>query len=231
MEVLRKYSISAFHATDFFGRDKQGGRLGPYRSWSEAIAKRFLEELTSAINQRRLYPIGGAVDVTAFNSFSTGERRFLTGGSWSKSGKLKSSGKPSEPYYLAFQTLLTEATRCANTDTLVHFVFDQQHVLEPWAVRLFKQIADGRKHKLWERLGEISYADRRKKIGLQAADLHTHAWYRYLVRRNDMSKERFAAMDALTKRRRAMGIWSKDLMEELLSCVTPEERARLREEA
>ncbi len=64
--TLQAYSVSEFHAHDFFGRRAKPS--GHYCDWSGDKAKVFIDELMSAINQHRLYPIGGAVD----SSFSPG---------------------------------------------------------------------------------------------------------------------------------------------------------------
>ena len=85
--VLAKFHIREFHAKDFFARDRQGKRTGHYRDWSEDKAHDFLEKLLSAATQQRVRAIGGSVDVTAFNSFTHGERRFLTGGNIKDIGK------------------------------------------------------------------------------------------------------------------------------------------------
>lgn len=227
-DVLQQHGISEFHASPFFARKRVPRKKNPYRDWSDQQAEQFLDKLISVINQRHLYPIGGAVDITAFNSFTVGERRFLTFGVF-KNSKWKSSGAPSRPYQLAFGTLLLEACEKASNSAKVHFVFDQSKE-SPLAIQTFNQIKDGQRHKVWEHLGSVTFADRRQTIGLQAADLLTHCWYAFWLYGYKLDQERAMAMEKLTQKRDQMKQWNQWRMEELLAKAPSEERAQWKAE-
>jgi len=96
-KVLENYKVSEFHAKEFFSKDKKGMRIGEYKNWTSIMDDNYLEELLLIVRSRRLYPVGGAVDVTAFNSFTHDERRFFTGGFISqKRIKWQTSGAPAD---------------------------------------------------------------------------------------------------------------------------------------
>ena len=106
--VIGKYPITDFHSKDFFGRQKTQGH-GQFDGWPNEQANQLIGELAEVIHQRRLKPVGGAIDIAAFNSFAKGERAFMTMADVSGLGKLATSGAPTRPYQLAFVTFMTEA--------------------------------------------------------------------------------------------------------------------------
>lgn len=224
--TLQAYGVPEFHAYDFFTRGVK--RSGHYRDWARERAKAFINGLLSNVASCRLHPVGGAVDVRGFKEFSDDERRFLTGGVLGADGSWLTTGAPSKPYYVAFQILLTEAAQRAKENATVHFVLDQQRDLAPWAEMLFKRIASERRHKLWDRLGQISYADRRKAVCLQAADLYSHLVYSYATKRAGMGSEREYALSVLAKRRKSVGVWtarqSQDLLQRAVALAQPGQR-------
>ena len=233
--VLDDAGVERFHATEFFGRDRRGRRLGPYANWTDDDAARFLERLAGAINQRRLRPIGVAVDVAAFNGLTEGERRFLTGGFWmtrnrSEGRWIRSTGAPNKPYYLAFQYFLQQAARHSPKDAQINFLFDRQDVLEAHAVKVFKEIAergliiDGDK----KNLRRLAFGSSRDDPALQAADLRVNTWYGTLTRENTveaMGWERVHAMNLLTKKKKSslMGVMTKEVLDKMLSGYLPNE--------
>ncbi|MBI4298758.1 MAG: DUF3800 domain-containing protein [Chloroflexi bacterium] len=225
--VIGQYPITEFHAHEFFHRQKTQGN-GQFDGWSDEQAIRLLNELTQVIHQRRMYPIGGAVEVATFNAYTKGERAFLTMAEVDAVGKLITSGAPSRPYQLAFVTLMTEACQRADRDMKVHFVFDSNHVEEPRAVQEFKKIRERIPNPLWSKLGRISFADSSQEIGLQAADLYAYLWHNFLTFGPRMTFERMRILGLLTRKRKGMGVWNQHLMESLLGHLSPQQRAELR---
>lgn len=225
-ELLDEYGLSEFHAKRFFARDNEGKRVSPFHGWSDFEARQFLARLVAMINERRLYPIVGVVDVAAFNTLSVGERRFLTGGNILKSGKWDTHGAPTKPYYLAFQFFIVEAMQRAVKGKTVHFIFDRQNVLQSRAGETFYEII-----KVIERgeslvnvsadLGNIAFRNSAHEEGLQAADLLTHGWYSYLTRRDTMSDERMDAMDMLSQKRESIRMLDAGAMQTLLGKLPP----------
>ena len=133
-EVLHEYSISEFHSTDFFNRKHNKSSGNPYRDWDDARSQAFLNALSNIVIERRIFPIGGAVDVKAFMSYSEGERRYLTSAQIKQSGKWVTTGAPTRPYQLAFPLFLTEAAQAAKGDAVIQFVLDQNNNEAPYAI-------------------------------------------------------------------------------------------------
>lgn len=238
--VLGQYSVPDFHAKRFFARDQRGGRLDSYADWSDDKALSFLDELLSCVDQRRLFPIGGAVHVPSFDALTYGERRFLTGGNFTSDSQWLTSGAPSKPYYVALEHLIVEAINQARKDTLIHFLFDRQEVLGARAVQTYNEIvgraAPTRRGSYYsteppligaERLGRIAFGERKKEPSLQVADLFTHLWYSFLARGEKMSGERLHAMNRLTRKRQTMRIYNAEGFEVVLSALPPDVRTAL----
>ncbi len=240
-KILAQYSVSDFHAKRFFARDKRGGRLDYYKGWSAEKAMSFLNDLLFCIDQCRLFPIGGAVDVPSFDALTYGERRFLTGGNFTADRRWLTSGAPSKPYYVALEHLIVEALNRASQDTTIHFLFDRQEVLGARAVQTFNEIvgrAPARSASYYaepligvEKLGHLSFGERPKEPSLQAADLLTHSWYGLLSRgEKRMSDERLYAMMGLTRKRQDIRIYNTEGFEIVLSKLPSEVRAALQAE-
>lgn len=229
-QVLSEYAVPDFHSSDFFARKSNPSNSNPYRGWDDGRALSFLTALTSAISERRLHPIGGAVDVRVFMAYSEGERRYLTSAAVRPSGKFSGiTGAPSRPYQLAFPIFLTEATQAAKEDASIHFVFDQNHNEVAYALQVFQRMKEEQRHELWKRLGKLTFTSRTQELGLQAADLYTHLWYAFLengVPR--MGVERYQAWQPLKKRRDWMRLADERFFEASLATLTPEQRSKLK---
>ena len=227
--VLRDFGISSFHSIDFFGRrNKRGSARNPYRNWPDDKAMKFVNGLTDTIKQRQLYPIGCAIDVGAFKSFTKGERRYLTNAAITKEGQFLTSGAPNRPYQYAFGLLIGEALFRAVDDTLIHFVLDINSREQSYALETYNFVKARGTHPAFKRLGQISYADDETEIGLQAADLHAFSWYGALtngIRRNDA---RFHVMNTLAKKRNSIEIIDFVAMENRLrNELSIEQRTRI----
>jgi hypothetical protein len=228
--ILRRYAVPDFHSADFFRRElRTNSSNNPYLGWTDQKARAFLTEITSAINQRRLYPISGAVNVEDFMSFSEGERHYLTNAEFVQSGRMRVYGAPSRPYQLAFTTLLNEAAEQTPEGIKVHFTFDRNNVEEGRAVQAFNAISKNQHREIWARLGQIRYAGREDEPGLQAADLYAHCWHHYLVHPDAEASERSTALAWLTKRRKEVKIWDKGGMEILLETLNASQRQTAKE--
>jgi hypothetical protein len=255
---LENFEVKAFHAGRFFNRDPQGNRLDEYRGWSEAKALAFLHELTEVISRHPIRQIASGVENAAFMNLSIGERRLLTGGrlhaGTSKSGapiwKWNRRGAPSRPYYLVFQECIRRAIQMSDDETTVNFILDRQQVLQKHAIRLFEDIAAGYRLTFSlpqiaaRRLGTISYENSSNWAGLQAADLRAHLWYHSVGALGqipdvlpdatnfpwqNVTLERRLAINLLRKQGEQMLVmYDRRALEETLSGITPDQRARVR---
>ena len=118
LAVLKDYQFQEFHAHEFFNRQRRNGS-GPFDGWSDDKAMGFLDKLVSIIGSAAIHPIGAAVDVPAFFSYSTGAII-------KRNTKWKTTGKPSDPYLLLFHWIVKESLSRAKSGSKVHLVFDVQ---------------------------------------------------------------------------------------------------------
>ena len=151
----------------------------------------------------------------------------MTGAALHKSGKWKRNTGSTDPYYLAFQILLTEAVENADDDATVHFRFDRQNVVEAHAVKTFHETVERQAHPLYARLGSIAYVDSEMEVGLQAADLHSYAWYSFATKGSQIRQEVRQVLNVLSVGRKSMGVWREDMTEQLLSRLSPKQREQL----
>jgi hypothetical protein len=207
--VLDEFEVPEFHAKEFFQRDKQRHRIGQYKDWASNKADNFLERLLSVVKPRRLHPTGGGVDVSGFNSFTHAERRFLTGGFINSTGKKwQTSGAPSRPYYFMMNYLVCDALNHAKPDAELHFVFDEQNVLQSRATQMFREnmkagpLAKGLDI---EQIKTVSFARSVDEEGLQLADMYSYAWSRYLFHGQSISEGIHRVLETITPKRAKRG--------------------------
>lgn len=235
-KALNDFQVQVFHSKEYFHRQGDGNHpKSPYNGWSVKKAARFLARLVSIISEEFVYPVGAMVDVKAFNALSYGEKRHLTGGITDGKGRWVTSGAPSQPYYLAMQGLLHESvteTVKVGSDAIGNFMFDRQNVVEAGATQLYYLLKTVLKdaHPHSGVLGGITFNDKSRFPGLQAADLLVYLWYGYLTRgATDMGIERALAFKVLLERRNNLTFIGADVIETILaSTFNDEERQLLR---
>ena len=169
-----------FHAKEFFGRDDSGRRLGPYASWTDDRALRYMNGLIEALSLPVLRPTGAVVHVDAFRALTLDERRWLTGGAKRRGAhKWHNQGSPNRPYYLGFMDCLEGATNYVqHPHTKVNFFFDQQSVLAPHALRFYQLARAHLRDPMTPKMGDIAFKGKAGIGALQAADLLAHVLYR-----------------------------------------------------
>ncbi len=211
--LLSEAGLSRFHATKLFGR---------------RASRRRTDEFAETISRHGLFPIGAGTEIAAFNRLSVGERRFVTGAHM-RGSKPVTSGAQSQPYYLAFQYLLIEATNRASVDGTVDFIFDRQTVLQAKARQTYEDyssnLSDETRRK---KLGSISFENSAEFPALQAADMLAHLWYSYMTDGLRMSEARHSAMSIVTKRRGELRLFNTERLDELLSGLSAEELEQIR---
>lgn len=216
-----------FHAIKFFQKASWQSRKSPYRGWSEKKARRFLNGLLQAIDRHDIRPIGFAYNTADFMALNLDERRRLTGavrrtrtrvhkGEVEITDKLASTGAPSEPYFLGFHYLITEALKASPRGATINYMFDRRKTREAWALQTFDEIKTYSKNPaIFERLGLLSFGDSEKQEPLQAADLYAYAINRMLHgSTNDLLNH---ALDRLGRKRDIMSIGNSSTFRELLA--------------
>jgi hypothetical protein len=239
VEVLEKFDVGDFHSKDFFAVDSSGKRVGKYRrwsdratkesygDWSDAKASDFLVRLLAAVHNTRMEPLGAYVQTDVFSSFTYGERKYLTGGKFRfDNGQIKwlTSGAPTKPYFLIYDHCLAEATQRTKPGHKALFIFDQQKTFEGRALQQFGETAAvlSQAPEGWgKRFAGVLFQERHEVPGLQAADLYTHCWYRYVVT-PDALGPRYGALDTLTMKVPGMKFYTKEHLQGLFRNMPPQ---------
>lgn len=215
-----------FHAQKFFQRESWRSSKSPYHNWSDKKARDFLNQLLDIIHRQQIVPIGFAYDVADFKALDLHERKLLTGatnvtrtrvrkGELKVTDKLIGSGKPSEPYMLGFNYIITEALKAAPANAKVNYVFDRRERSEAWARMAYEQIMRYSEiPQIRDRLGQLSFDDSINCEPLQAADLYAYVWNRLL--HESMNADLWHALGRLTRKHDSMGIAEAPLYQQLL---------------
>jgi hypothetical protein len=187
--ILKRYKVDEFHAKQFWGFDNAGKRVGPYKEWLDAKADAFLNELVSTIETRhKLHPISSVVVMESWNKLSHNQRRFLTGGKL-VNGKFKTSGCPSKPYFLPFQSCVMDAANHAPIGGKAHYFFDLNKQFKGYALDCFA-LLKSYDLRVKDRIGDIDFKTGLEAAQLQAADLYCYQFYQYALRKVANPKEK-----------------------------------------
>jgi hypothetical protein len=174
-------NAGGFHAKVFFGRDDKGNRLGPYKTWSDEKAHKFLERIVQAVIRNRIFPVGCAIVVQHFMDMPLIRRKWFTGAQFDKNGKPITSGSPKKPYYVPFQFSVLECIHTSKTTDKVHFYAGLDRTFSGYATELHKQLViDPRIPDHYRNfIGGLSFPLAKDTPGLQAADLLVNRMYRH----------------------------------------------------
>jgi hypothetical protein len=238
-ETLDKYDVADFHSRDFFAYDKKAKRAGSYRmrsdpsqkcsyyNWPDDKYANLLHELVNVIHNTNIVPLGAAVDVPAFFALTYGERKFLTGGLFDGK-KWLNSGAPSKPYFNLFEHCLVDAALKTKSKKQVAFIFDKQKEYESRAITAFKEVMHTADLDIRKKLFGAVYLPRIEAPGLQAADLYTHCWYRYLTDPLNVGGLRNDVLDVLTIKNAGMLIYNAAHFETMMNKLPANIRDALR---
>lgn len=227
-------AVPEFHAIDFFQRASWQSEDSPYHDWSEKKARRFLNGLLGVIDRYDIRPIGFAYKIADFMALNLDERRRLTGatrqtrsrvhqGELEITDKLLSSGAPSEPYFLGFYYLITEALKASPRGATINYVFDRRRTREALAFLTYDEIKKYSESPTFDRLGLLSFGDSDKYEPLQAADLYAYATNRRLHGSTTDLVER--ALDKLGRKRDTMPIGDSSTFHALLADLDKKRQA------
>jgi len=175
--VLDQYNVGEFHAHDFWRRAPNGHGVGEYRGWSKQRLDEFLNCLVCVIEGTAVYPFAFGVLRSVWQSLSLRERKILSGGV-----PPNLSNAPSKPIFFPFQVSITRVTNYCRPGIRIHFFFDDDKQTRAWATSCYDQI---RNLSIVEaphfaiRMGDLTFADSRLALPLQAADLLAYEANRY----------------------------------------------------
>jgi hypothetical protein len=177
--VLRDFNVPEFHAKQFWAFNEKRERVGPYKGWDDRRADDFLGRLRAIIYARRnkIHPVSAALVVESFNKLSHNQRRFLTGGSV-RNGKFVTSGCPTKPYFVAFQSVILDIADHAAIGGKAHFAFDLNKNFKGYALDLYAGLKQT-PVRVQDRLGDIVFPTGLEAVQLQAADLFCYLSYQH----------------------------------------------------
>jgi hypothetical protein len=167
-KVLRKFGVESFHSKRFYGRDRGGNRIDDYVGWDEKKAEDFMDSLLTVICRDKLYPLGYAVNLIDWDTFSLADKKILTGGKYIKD-KWRAEGKFTKPMFLPFRLVVEKSADNCPKDEKVHYFFGIDEASLGWAAQYLAMLKDSGA-RFSSRLGNIVGAES-KAIPLQAADL------------------------------------------------------------
>lgn len=217
-----------FKASKFFQREAWQSSKSPYYGWTGKKARTHLTALLDTIQRYQVMPIGFAFNIADFQALTEDERRLLTGairrnrvraygGKAEITSRLTTSGAPTEPYFLGFHYIVTEALKIAPPDATVHFVFDRRKTIEARAIETIQDIRSATEvpDKVKQRIGLVSFGDSDRYEALQAADLYAYVWNRIL--HNSLTEPLIYAHSRLTRKREGMEIGNAAFYRALLN--------------
>lgn len=221
-----------FHANDFFGR-KYGNEENPWRSWSDKKADDYLDELLGVIRAHKIIPVGCAVDVKAFNTYTWGDRCVLAGYTPMKVRNLTRS-RPA-PYHLAVNLLIDDCVTHGAKGTDLHFVIAEQAQLQERALEGYTQrkgllaTAGPYEQEVVKRLKGMSVESPADFPALQAADLLANRCYNMLSHGLKVNKYGMKAMKGVAHARQDLPLLTAPFLEQMFldAEITGEGRAAL----
>jgi hypothetical protein len=185
-QLLRDFKVpmEKFHAKSFFPYPKPGGFFhnewkGDYKAFHGAIAE-------TIARHRKIHPVSAGIIVPDFKSFSLDERKFMTGATRDlKSGKLRTSGCPSKPYFVPFQHVVMQICRYAPVGGKAHFFFGIDRPFYRYATVLFQQmktdVLQGGPWAWKRQLGDPSAPRAANTAQLQIADFLANLTYHHMI--------------------------------------------------
>ena len=234
-KVIEKAQVNEFHSKDFFSRRRAtSSSTNPFRDWSESDASALLDALLKVIRDHpRVTPIGCALDVNIFRSYTWGERRYLTGGQWNRTTKkFITQGAPSRTYPVPFYSMVGEALQMARpAECKVNFVMDEQKVIQNGIQQVYAQYRDTELNPFCEKMGDLISGLSEEHEGIQAADLLAYTWNGWYRFRERLRRERLDVLLEIMRMQhhREMGVMRKRGLEHILTkTLLPEDRAKIR---
>ena len=141
---------------------------GAYRAMTQKKRHDIQESLIGAIVASKLSPAVSVVDVEAYKPYADQFRQFLG----------RDQRKYLEPHILAADQCVFQMCRMTDESEPITFVFDRNNEFGG-RVAAWHQLARKRPdHKYHRRLGPLVHSDRKRELGLQAADMLAYAAFR-----------------------------------------------------
>lgn len=159
-EVLVKYGISFFHMKEY------AHRTGEFQGWPEEKRVALMKELIAVIQACVLYGVAVAISAKDYESeFPEELKKFLR-----------------NPYYLAVYSCLSQALNYHmknHADEEIAFVWDEKSKVAAEMQRIYVAYKAADFIPRPELLGSLTFADDKKFVPLQAADLLAYEYRKF----------------------------------------------------
>ena len=170
-KVLTDFGIDEFHAKRFWFRNRDGSRVSPYTGWDDSKHHDFIDKLLGIVESSKVVPFAYGVSTAAWDGRSDFWKSIFAGPGFGK-------GKQHDPLFLSFQVAISKTVLYCKPGKKMHFIYDLDGKncgrFAEW-YRGFKRDTNGDE----ERLGDLTFADSRQAVPLQAADLLAYEGQRY----------------------------------------------------
>ncbi len=176
-QILNEYKVPEFHAKQYWARDQNKQRVGPYKGWSELRRKQFLFELLTVIGKYKVYPFAHGVRRSEWQKQSAEERQMLCGAT-------DTLRAPDNPMFMAFRTCVLRTIRHCKPGVVMHFVFDSNENTDGWAVICYgelKRLLAKANDPNARHIGDLTFVDSARAWPVQAADLLAYEAYKYAI--------------------------------------------------
>ena len=171
--VLDSEGISEFHAKDFWPRFG-GRRLAPYTDWTDERHACFIDRLLKVIETTKITPFACGVSPLEWNALSKATLEIVS------STEVE---RHQQALRLPLHRIIYRVTSYCLPHKAMHFVLDRDKpVTQAALLSLFDGVKDdllAQKDDLYPRLGELTFADSKDALPLQAADLLAYEAHRY----------------------------------------------------
>jgi hypothetical protein len=175
--VLQSEGIEEFKSNEFWPRfPPEGKRIGPYKTWTDARHRGFIDRLLKIIEDTRVYPFASGFVRTEWDNLDPFLKRVFAG--------LEDDAKDSDikSVVFPFTWCVGRIADYCKSDTLMHFVLDDDPRIAKFAAQVYttlKRETIRDKGVLACVLGDLTFADSRIAVPLQAADLLAYEAHRY----------------------------------------------------
>jgi hypothetical protein len=173
--VLQSEGIEEFKGNEFWPRP-EGNRIGPYKTWTDARHWDFIDRLLEIIEDTRVYPFASGFVRNEWDNLNPFLKRVFAG--------LKDDAKESDirSVVFPFTWCVGRIADYCKRDNLIHFVVDDDRRMARFAAQVYttlKRETIREKGALECVLGDLTFADSRIAVPLQAADLLAYEAHRY----------------------------------------------------
>jgi hypothetical protein len=175
--ALNHDGVAEFKANEFWQRPG-GARIGPYRDWDEARHRRFIDRLLQAIETCNITPFAFGVLAEDWDKLLDEAKRLYSGNS-----TLRAKAKNIKAIYLSLYMAISRVVSYCKPGVAMHFIMDGDPRIASHALACFTDLKESAREDgirdLAHSLSQLTFADSKIVVPLQAADLLAYEAHRY----------------------------------------------------